>query len=85
MPAATVNSKGQIRLPLAVRAALGLRAGTTVAFVPIEGGFKVIAINGPTNTLKGRFAGAVKKAVSIEEMDAALAGQAAKRNSATKR
>ncbi len=32
MPAATLTSKGQITLPLAVRAALGLHAGSKVDF-----------------------------------------------------
>lgn len=85
MPAATLTSKGQITLPVAVRTALGLHTGTKVDFIPIEGGFKVVPIQAPTNMLKGRFAGRVKKAVSIEEMDAAIGEQTSKRNAATMR
>lgn len=85
MPAATLTSKGQITLPLAVRTALGLRTGTKVDFIPIEGGFKVVPIQGPTNALKGRFAGRVKKPVSVEDMDAAIAEQTVKRNATAKR
>lgn len=34
----TVSSKGQITIPLAIRQALGLRAGTVVTFEPRDDG-----------------------------------------------
>ena len=34
MPAATMTSKGQVTVPQAVRAALGLHAGTKIDFGP---------------------------------------------------
>ena len=76
MPISTVTSKGQITMPLAVRTALGLQTGDKVDFVPIEGGFKVVAVHKDVSTLKGRFAGRLKKAVSIDEMNEAVAAEA---------
>lgn len=80
MPAATLTSKGQITLPAAVRSALGLHAGSKVDFVPVEDGFKVVALHADVVSLKGRFAGRVKKPVSIEAMDQAIAAQAIARH-----
>ena len=80
MPVATLTSKGQITLPLAVRTALGLSAGNQVDFVPLDGGFKVVPVRNEVSALKGRFAGRVKKAVSIEAMNEAIATEAAVRN-----
>jgi antitoxin PrlF len=85
MPTATLTSKGQITLPLSVRNALGLHAGTKVDFIPVEGGFKVVSLQTPATALKGRFAGRVKKAVRIEAMDDAIAENAAHRNTLAKR
>ena len=76
MPAATLTSKGQITLPLAVRAALGLHAGSKVDFVPTKGGFKVVALDTQVASLKGRFAGRVSKPVTLAAMDEAIAAEA---------
>jgi len=83
MPISTITSKGQITMPLAVRNALGLQTGDKVDFVPIEGGFKVVPLRADVAVLKGRFAGRVKKPVSIEEMNDAI--EAAGAESASKR
>ena len=85
MPTATLTSKGQLTVPLAVRQALGLHAGTKVDFVPVADGFKVVPLQKPTASLKGRFAGRVAKPVSIQEMNAAIAEQTARRNGPAKR
>ena len=77
MPSATLTSKGQLTVPVAVRQALGLQAGSKVDFVPVTGGFKVVALHADVTSLKGRFAGRVKKAVSLEAMDRAIAASAA--------
>ncbi len=54
MVAATVSSKGQITIPAEVRAALGLRAGSRVEFVPTgEGAFELAAVSGSVTRLKG--------------------------------
>lgn len=84
MPAATLTSKGQITLPAAVRSALGLHAGSKVDFLPLKDGFKVVALHGDVAALKGRFAGRVKKPVSIPAMDEAIAAQALVRNRSAK-
>ena len=80
MPVATLTSKGQITLPLAVRTTLGLRAGNRVDFVAMDGGFRLVPVRSDVASLRGRFAGRVKKPVSIEAMNEAIAQSAASRN-----
>lgn len=80
MPTATLTSKGQITIPLAVRTALGLHAGAQLDFVLDDDGFKVVPLRSATATLKGRFAGRVSKPVSIAEMDEAITLEAAARH-----
>lgn len=85
MPAATLTSKGQITIPLAVRTALGLHAGTKVDFVRVDDGFKVVPLHKDASCLKGRFAGRVAKTVSIEAMDRAIAAEVTQRFAPGKR
>ena len=81
MPTATLTSKGQITLPQPVRIALGLEAGDKIDFVPeANGGFRVFAVRRDVRELRGRFAGRVARAVSIEEMNAAIEAEAASRH-----
>ena len=80
MPIATLTSKGQITLPLAVRAALGLGAGNQVDFVRQGASFVLMPVRSDVTALKGRFAGRVKKPVSIEAMDQAIALGASSRS-----
>ena len=78
MSTTTLITKGQITLPVDVRRALNVEAGDRVEFVQIEPGrFEVIAATRSVRELKGRF-GEPTRAVSIEEMDAAIAAQAAR-------
>jgi AbrB family looped-hinge helix DNA binding protein len=79
VPVSTLTSKGQITMPRSVRTALGLQAGDRVDFVPVEGGFKVVALRSDVHALKGRFAGRATKPVSVEAMNQAVASEAAKR------
>jgi AbrB family looped-hinge helix DNA binding protein len=75
---ATLTTKGQITIPVDVRRALNVEAGDRVEFVQIEPGrFEVIAATRSVRELKGRF-GKPQRAVSIEEMNAAIAAQAAR-------
>jgi AbrB family looped-hinge helix DNA binding protein len=75
---ATLTTKGQITIPVDVRRALNVEAGDRVEFVQIEPGrFEVIAATRSVRELKGRF-GKPQCAVSIEEMNAAIAAQAAR-------
>lgn len=85
MPTATLTSKGQITVPQSVRHALGLHTGTKVDFVPVAGGFKVVPLHNDTPSLKGRFAGRVRKPVSIDEMNEAIAAETSARNARGKR
>ncbi len=77
MTAATLTSKGQITVPAAVRAALGVDAGDRVEFVEIAPGrFEFIAATRSVTELKGMF-GTPSRTVSIEEMNAAIANRGA--------
>ena len=81
MPTATLTSKGQITLPQLVRQALGLEAGDKIDFVPeANGGFRVFAVRRDVRELRGRFAGRVARAVSIEEINTAIEAEAASRH-----
>jgi antitoxin PrlF len=73
MGTATLTSKGRITLPLAVRTALGLTAGQRIEFLPEGDSFRVVAVRTVVAVLRGRFAGRVRKPVSIGAMDAAIA------------
>jgi antitoxin PrlF len=77
MTTATLTSKGQITVPAAVRAALGVDIGDRVEFVEIAPGrFEFIAATRPVTALKGMF-GKPRKSVSIAEMNAAIARRGA--------
>lgn len=80
MSTSTVTSKGQITLPRDVRRALGLGVGDKVDFVEVEGGFKIVPLRKDVRRLKGKFAGRVKRPVTIQEMDDAIAQSAAERH-----
>ena len=79
MPIATLTSKGQITLPISVRNALGLSVGAPVDFVPVDGSFVLVPVRSDVSSLKGRFAGRVKKPVSVEAMNEAIAAGAVSR------
>ena len=77
MATATLTSKGQITVPVAVREALGVDAGDRVEFVEIAPGrFEFIAATRSVTALKGMF-GATRKRVSIDEMNAVIARRGA--------
>jgi AbrB family looped-hinge helix DNA binding protein len=72
--AATLTSKGQITIPVQVRAALGVDAGDRIEFIEIEKGqFAIIAATRSVRELNGLFHRKGRKPVSIEEMNAAIA------------
>lgn len=85
MPTATVTSKGQITVPVAVREALGLHAGTKVDFVALGDGFKVVPLHKASPGLKGRFAGRAGQVVTVEAMDEAIAAEASARHLSRRR
>ena len=75
MSTATLTTKGQITIPIDVRRALKVETGDRVEFIQIEPGrFEVIAATRSVRELKGRF-GKPKRAVSIDEMNAAIRAQ----------
>ncbi len=77
MTAATITSKGQITIPANVRQSLQVGAGDRVEFVEIDPGrFEMIAATRSVKTLKGMF-GKPAQAVSIEDMNKAIAGRGA--------
>ncbi len=78
MATATLTSKGQITIPIQVRTALGLETGDRVEFVEMEDGqFSMIAASKTVHDLKGLIRKPAK-AVSIEDMNDAIAAQGAK-------
>ncbi len=75
MPTATMTSKGQITIPAAVRASLGLVAGDRVEFIQVEPGrFELIAATQPVKALKGMIRKPAKT-VTVEAMNEAIAHQ----------
>jgi len=78
MSTATMTTKGQITIPAAVRAALGVEAGDRVEFVQVEPGrFELVPATNPVTALKGL----VRKPtspVTVEDMNEAIAAQGAK-------
>lgn len=73
MTAATLTSKGQLTLPKDVRVALGVGPGDRVDFVRMEdGNFAVLPATHSVKKLKGIIS-RPKKAVSLEDMDNAIA------------
>ncbi len=76
MAKATVTSKGQITIPVAVRDALGVDAGDRVEFVQVAPGrYELIAATRSVTALKGMF-GPARAAVSITQMKDAIASSA---------
>ncbi|MET0963241.1 MAG: AbrB/MazE/SpoVT family DNA-binding domain-containing protein [Noviherbaspirillum sp.] len=73
MVSAKVTSKGQVAIPAAVRAALGLDAGSRVEFVEIGNRqFAIVPANEEVQGLKGMLRRPAVP-VSIEEMNIAIA------------
>jgi AbrB family looped-hinge helix DNA binding protein len=77
MATATLTSKGQITIPVAIRQALGVEAGDRVEFVEVSPGrYEFIAATQSVTALKGMF-GTPRRAVSIDDMNAAIAARGA--------
>lgn len=80
MPTATLTSKGQITIPVEVRNDLKVDAGDRVEFIQVAPGrYEFVAATRSVTELKGMF-GKPSKAVSVEDMNKAIArrGAAAK-------
>ena len=74
MATATVTSKGQITLPKTVRERLGVESGDRIEFIESERGFFIVPATKDIKSLKG-VVPKPKKAISIEEMNRAIARQ----------
>ena len=70
---ATLSSKGQITIPAALRTLFGWRTGDAIDFVVYEENSRVelVAKRNSVTVLKGLI-GKPKKAVTLDEMDAAI-------------
>jgi AbrB family looped-hinge helix DNA binding protein len=74
MAASTITSKGQITIPVKVRAALGVEAGDRIEFVEVgKREFNIVPATRSVRELSGMLYRKGRKPVSIEEMNAAIA------------
>lgn len=77
MAAARITSKGQITIPVRIRAALGVSPGDRVEFVELEKGQVVmVPATQSVQELNGMFRGRRSKPLTIEEMDEVIARRA---------
>ena len=72
MPSATMTTKGQITVPVAVRAKLGLEPGIRVDFIEQYGGYLMAARRVRVVDLGGALPKPTRP-VSLEDMDRAIA------------
>jgi antitoxin PrlF len=69
----TVTSKGQVTLPVEARRRLGIRAGTRLEFIVRDDDrMEVVRVGGTARDLKGLLP-RPKRALSLDEMDTAIA------------
>lgn len=69
----TVTSKGQVTLPAEARRRLGIRAGTRLEFIiKDDDRLEVVRVGGSARDLKGLLP-RPGRALSLDEMDAAIA------------
>lgn len=68
----SLTSKGQMTIPKVARDHLNARAGDRVKIFLHPNGTVVLIPKLPVSSIKGMFAGRVKRAVSVEEMDHAV-------------
>jgi len=74
MPTATVTSKGQVTIPKPIRERLKVKAGDQIDFVTDEAGRVVLQPGSSELTeLRGMLAREGRRAVSLAEMEAAIA------------
>lgn len=76
MQESTITVKGQTTLPRDVRVALHLASGDRVRYVILDGEVRILKAR-PVKELQGFLARQGRKAVSLDEMDEAVAGAAA--------
>lgn len=69
---ATLTSKGQITIPVAIREKLDIRIGDRVSFVCTDGRCEMMVMHNSVRDLKGVLPKPARR-LSLEEMDAAIA------------
>ena len=80
MPSSKVTTKGQVTIPKEIRDHLHVRAGDRLDFVVDESGRVVVqAIRSRLDELWGLLHEPGRRAVSLEEMDAAIAREHGRR------
>jgi AbrB family looped-hinge helix DNA binding protein len=80
MASTRMTTKGRITIPVTVRAALGLSAGTRVEFVRLDRGkFAIVAASPEVRSLKGFFTRS--SSVTTDEMNDAIAERGARQDS----
>jgi len=80
MPTATVTSKGQVTIPKSVRDVLHIDAGDQVDFVVNDRGDVIVrTVNLDVRELRGILKRGRRRSVSIEEMNAAILRQHARK------
>jgi len=78
MTAATITSKGQVTIPVAVRTDLSVATGDRIEFIQIEPGrFEIVAATRPVTALKGMIRKPATP-VTIAAMNEAIIAQGAK-------
>lgn len=79
MTTATLTSKGQVTIPVAVRKALGVDAGDRIEFIETNPGrFEVVAATLPVTALKGLVPRPAEP-VSVDDMNAVIREHARRR------
>lgn len=79
MTTATLTSKGQVTIPVAVRKGLGVDTGDRVEFIEVDAGrYELIAATLSVKALKG-IVPKPARAVSLKDMDAAIREHATRR------
>ena len=77
MSTATLTTKGQITIPVAVRASLGLETGSKVEFIKADNGqYLMMAATSPVQALKGLLR-KPESVISIEKMNDIIARRGA--------
>ena len=70
MSTATLTTKGQITIPIAIRASLGLETGSRIEFIEADNGqYLIMAATSPVQALKGLLRKPDSVVVSIEKMN----------------
>lgn len=80
MPTATVTSKGQVTIPKAVREVLRIDAGDQVDFIVTDRGDVIVrGVSLDVRELRGLLKRSGRRAVTVEEMNAAVLRQHARK------